>query len=198
MAKTNDRDLAIARVYGESMLDLAEERGEADALLDELAELAEALDRDPEFERFLGSPLVDAKVREQVIEKLFRGRASDLLVDALQVINRKGRLAQLAAVAQVYRAAYRERRGLIEVEVKSAVPLTDAQRGRLAEVIARRTGKRPALAESVDPRLLGGLVVRLAGEKIDASVAARLRDLAAALARRGVHEMLRGGAFVGE
>src|SRR5436305_443733 len=91
------------------------------------------------------------------------GQASDLLLDSLQVINRKGRLGQLRAIAESYRAALRDLRGWVDVRVRTAVPLDDAQRTRLQEVMAASTGKKPTLIERVDPSLIGGLVVDVGG-----------------------------------
>jgi F-type H+-transporting ATPase subunit delta len=198
MAKIDDRDLAVGRLYAEAMLALGEERGQSDALLEELQELVASLDQNPQLAHFLASPLVDEEGRTRVIEELFRGRASDLLVDSLQVINRKGRLGQIRAIAEAYRAAHRDLRGWVDAKVRTAVPLSAALRSRLADSIAAFSGKKPSLIEKIDPSLIGGMVVEVAGKKIDASVASRLRDLSAALQARATREMHSGRAYVAE
>jgi F-type H+-transporting ATPase subunit delta len=76
--------------------------------------------------------------------------------------------------------------------VTTAVPLSEAQRASLSKVFARFTGKQPELVERVDPSILGGLVVEVAGEKIDTSLAARLHDVGTDLAQRAAEE-LHGG-----
>ena len=192
MAGVDDRTLALGRVYAVPMLDLATGQGQADALHEELQELGRLLDGNPRIEEFLGSPMVDGEDRRQVLERLFRGRASDLLVDALQVVNRHGRLGYLRAIAEAYRREYRDRHGLVDARVRTAVPLDEALRGNLKEAIARFTGKQPTLAETVDPALLGGMIVEVEGNKIDGSVASRLRGLSAALERRASEEIHRG------
>ena len=198
MAKIDDRDLAVGRLYAEAMLGLAEERGQSDALLDELKELVEFLDRNPKVEHFLASQMVDEEGRARVLEDLFRGQASDLLLDSLQVINRKGRLGQLRAIAESYRIALRDLRGWVDVHVRSAVALDDAQRTRLQDVLAASTGRKPTLFERTDPSLIGGMVVEVAGKKFDASVASRLHDLSAALLARASSEIVRGTAYIAE
>ncbi|HYX23686.1 MAG TPA: F0F1 ATP synthase subunit delta, partial [Thermoanaerobaculia bacterium] len=72
MAKVDDRDLAVGRLYAEAMLALAEERGSSDALLDELKDLVEFLDHNPKVERFLASLMVDEEGRARVLADLFR------------------------------------------------------------------------------------------------------------------------------
>ena len=194
MATVNDRELAIARIYSKAMLDIAEQQGEADTLLGELQEAVKFLDRSPEFEQFLGSPLVDDEDRSRTLERAFRGRASDLLVDSLQVVNRKGRLGLLRAIAEGYRIEHGLLRGIVEAHVRTAVPLGEALRTRVRESVARYTGKQPRLIEKVDPSLIGGIVIEVEGRKIDGSVASKLRELGQALERRASEEIVRARA----
>jgi len=199
MASIDERNLGLGRLYAQGILDLAEEQGKADELLEELTALARFLEGQPELEEIFASPLVEAEARARTIEKVFRGRASDLLVDALQVINRKGRLGSLRAIAEAYRQELRDRHGLVDAVVKTAVPLTEALRERLTDSLAGFTGKKPTLIEKVDPAVIGGIVVEVAGKKIDTSVASRLKDLGAALERRASEEIHRGtAAYISE
>jgi F-type H+-transporting ATPase subunit delta len=196
MASADSRDAGVARVYARAMLDLAAAQGQEDELLGELTDLGSAIAADPELAAFLGSPLVSGAARAEVLEKVFRRRASDLLVDSLEVINSKGRLGLLPAIVEAYRGEYRELRGLVDARVITAVPLSKEQRASLAAAVAKLTGKKPELIERVDPSILGGLVVEVAGEKIDGSLSARLRDVAMHLAQRAALELHRGARLV--
>ena len=191
MAGVSVKEQSIARVYSRSMLQLAEERGEADSLLEELRGLVEYLDRNPKFETFLESPLVDDKDRAALLERAFRGKASDLLVDSLQVVNRKGRLGLLRAIAESYRSEHLVLRGMVEAHVRTVVPLTEPLRERIRAAVARHTGKTPVLIEEIDPSLIAGIVVQIGDEKIDQSLSRRLRELAANLENRATQEILR-------
>lgn len=194
MANVSDRELSLARVYSRSMLELAEQQGQAEAVLDELLELVKYLDRNPEFEQFLGSPLVEAEDRGRTLERALRGKASDLLVDSLQVVNRKGRLGLLRAIAEGYRVEFRDLRGIADAVVRTAVPLSEPMRARVRDSVARFTGKQPFLIEKVDPSLIGGIVIEVGGQKIDGSVSSRLRELGQALERRASQEIVRSRA----
>ena len=194
MANVSDQELSIARLYSRALLQLAEERSETESLLEELGGLVDYLDRNPELERFLASPLVDGEDRADLLERAFRGKASDLLVDGLQVVNRKGRLGLLRGIAEGYRIEHRELRGMVEARVRTAVPLAEPLRARVREVVARHTGKQPVLVEKVDPSLIGGIVIEVGGEKIDGSLARRLRELGENLERRATQEILRSRA----
>jgi F-type H+-transporting ATPase subunit delta len=196
MANVEEQDREVGRFYAEAILHVAEEGGQSEDLLEELNGLVEYLDKNPELEQFLASPLIEEGPRAQVIEAAFRGKASDLLVDSLLVINRKGRLSALRATALAYRKALRNLRGWMDVTVRTAVPLTDALRERLTAALAASTSRRPTLIEKVDPAVIGGLVIEVEGRKIDASVASRLHDLSEALLARASREIHSGKAYV--
>ena len=189
MANVIDKEIAVARIYSDSMLKLAEARGEADDLLAELLELSSELEKNPELEIFFSSPRIDAKAREKTLEKIFRGRASDLLVDSLQILNRKERLGLVRTMAETFRLAHEALRGRIDVHVKTAVPLGEKMRETLKEVASRHAGKEADLIETVDESILGGMIVRIGDEKFDSSVATRLKSLGAALTERASEEV---------
>ena len=196
MAGATDKELALAKVYSKSMLDLAESQGQADELLDELHALADLLDKNAQLDAFMSSPTVDVAARAQTLEKAFRGMASDLLVDSLQVLNRKGRLGLLSAVCESYRLAHAELRNIVDVHVTTAVPLSDILRGKLREVAAKFAGKAAQLVERVDESVLGGLTRRIGDQKFDTTVAMRLRQIGEAMQERASEEVHGGKAYV--
>ncbi len=189
MPKADDKEMALAQVYSRAMHDLAHARGDAATLADELDELSGLIERDAQLANFMASPLIDASDRAQALEKLFRGKASDLLADALQVINRKGRLGLLGAIAEAYHLQHQEHLGRVDVHVRSAVPLEAGLRAKLVAAIEKHSGKQPELIETVDESLIGGMVLRIADEKIDASVAREIERLRRALRQRAEHEI---------
>lgn len=192
MAGFDDQVMAVAGVYAESLYDVASESGAADALLDELTSLSELLAKDSGLADFLSSPLVDAKVRAAAIEKVFRGRASDLFVDALQVVNRKGRSALLPSIAEAYRRRVDRAANRVDVDVRSAVPLTDVLRADLQAAIKSYSGKNARLHERVDERLLAGMVVQVGDQKFDSSAASQLARLETALLDRASRQIQQG------
>lgn len=199
MAKANafdDRQLAVARVYARSLLDLAEKAGATESVQAELAGVAELASSNADLRSFFGSPVIGTEERRSAIEKVFRGRASDLVVDALQVINRKGRLGLLGAIAESYRQEDKARRGIVDVHVTTAVPISDALRTRLQKALNERSGRQANLVESVNPAIIGGLVLQVEDDKIDASVTKELSKLAGLLVERASQEILSGKSYV--
>ncbi|HEX2251900.1 MAG TPA: ATP synthase F1 subunit delta [Thermoanaerobaculia bacterium] len=192
MASFDDKARAVAQVYATAMLETADEQGAADALREELDELGALVASDRALRDYLTNPAADAGERSRVIERLFRGRTSDLLVDSLQVLNRKGRMALLAAVVAAYGESHDVLRRRVRVKVASAVPLTAAQRARLEQAVLASTGSAPSLEETVDPSLLGGMVVRIGDRKTDGSVRTKLQAMNEALLARASRQIRTG------
>jgi F-type H+-transporting ATPase subunit delta len=195
MSQIDERELAVARVYSRAMLDLAEARGRAETLLEELDELIAVLDSHPAIEEYLSRPAVALQDRRRVVEDLLRGKLSDLAVDSLQVICGKERLGLLRSITEAYRLDLEELRGEVEVHVQTAVPLTDRLRDELRATAAGISGKQVQLIETVNESLIAGLVLRIGDEKVDASAAKQLRQLSTQLQERASQEIQSGRAF---
>ena len=167
------------------MLRIAEERGEGDQLLEELDQLVSLLQsHEEDFEGFR-SPLTNPKRRRQSIEKLLRGKVSDLLVDSFQVANNKNRVGLLPGIAKAYREQLDELRQRAVVRVETAVPLTDELRAQMVMRTERFTGKQVLFEEKVNPDLIAGVVVKIGDERLDTSAAKELRLLKRRLMKKG-------------
>jgi F-type H+-transporting ATPase subunit delta len=196
MGTHSGNEFAIGKVYAASLFALSEEQGISQAVRDELKELAAFIEGNKDFASFLSSPTVDLDARKKAIEKAFRGRLSDIVVDVLQVMNRGNRMVLVGSLAEAFAVIYEERAGGVEVEVQTAVPLSGAARERLHLVIAKKTRKKPKFKESVDESLLGGLVVRVGDDKLDASVARKLSELSVKMLDRASREIYSGREYI--
>jgi len=196
MANVSDVEVTIARAYSRAMLNLAESRGQADALLAELTELVSYLDRQPDLDALFTSPMVDPAHRKKAIERIFRGKAGDLMVDTLQILNRKERLGLIRAVVEAYRLALEGLRNQVDVHVRTAVPLPGKLRKRLHEVASRYAGKDAQLVETVDESLIGGIVLQIGDQKFDASIASGITRLQGALSERASREIHSKKAYI--
>jgi F-type H+-transporting ATPase subunit delta len=176
----------IARVYAEALLSAAEDAGQVDAIGAELDALVrDVLQADSGVEAYLASPAVGRRTKTEALERAFAGRTSPLVHNLLGVLNHNGRLGLVRSIAAVYRDLLDQRAGRVRVKVASAVPLTDDQRARLTATLSARLKKTPVLSVSVDPDLLGGLVVRVGDQVFDTSVRTRLDTLRSHLMEQG-------------
>lgn len=194
MSRVDEGSLAVGRVWARSLLQLASAEGREEEVLAELAAVAGAVTADENTVDFFASPLVDPESRRNALEGAFRGQLSELVVDTLQVMNRKGRLGLVTAVAEAYREELDAAAGRVEARVVSAVPLSESTRASLAAAASRWTGKAVRMREEVDPGILGGLILEVGDQKIDTSVANAVDSVRDDLLARTETEM-RGERF---
>lgn len=194
---TNANIDAVARVYAQSLMELAEAAGGEDKVAEigeEMQGLLEIIRSDVSIAEFLRSPIVKRSSRGDSLRKMLDGRISDLLLRFLLVLNDKGRLGRLTDVAAAFDELLNERFGRIEVDVYTVDGrLDDAQMGLLAEKVRTRLGKEPVFHQYSDASLIGGLVLRVGDQLIDGSVRGRLRGLRESLLDRGSTAIRAGG-----
>lgn len=191
MPGVDDTAIAIARVYAEALLESAESEGKGDDLLGEMSQLLALLEKDKDFAGLLYSPAVDDDARRVVLEKL-RGKMSDRLLNALQVLNNKGRITLLPQVCEEYRLGLEKRRGEVDVHVTTAYPVPKRLRSRLETVLASLSGRRTRIIEQVDESMLGGMVVQIEDGKFDVTVSRQLKQLHDDLVERASREIHSG------
>ncbi len=178
----------VAHVYAEALLKAADKK--ADELAEELKELLQvACQKEQNLYPFLASSTITTKAKTDFLEKHLRGKASDTLVNFLQVLNNHGRLDILHAIAESYQTQLNEKKKRVPVLVRSAVPLEDGQRQALKKQITDLFQVEPLLEEKVEPELLGGFVVRVGDWQFDGTVQARLNQIKNQLLERSSHEI---------
>lgn len=180
----------VAAVYARALLGAAEKAAHTEETLEELDLLVEeVLDPFPQFEAVLVSDVIAAVEKLGILDRTLKGRIGNLLLNFLKVTARHGRLGLLRAIRQAAHRLYDELRGRVAVQVATAAPLEDGLAGRLVERLREMTGGEPQLSQTVDPDLIGGVVLRIGDTLYDGSVAARLKQLRAQMIQRSVHEI---------
>jgi F-type H+-transporting ATPase subunit delta len=183
----------VAAVYAEALLDVAEERGQADEIGQELkAVVGEVFAKSPEIERALASPVVHRNAKEKLIDDAFKGNVSELMFNFLHVLNSKDRLSLVRHVAAAYRDLLDQRAKRLRVRVRSAVPLSESQSERLRQEIAQATGLEPVISTRIDPELLGGMIVQIGDQVFDSSVRTRIEAIRNQLLARSSYEIQTG------
>ena len=173
---------SLAGRYASALFDLARDERQIDAVGRSLELLSQALVDSRDFAELVSSPLID---REQA-GKAFAGVAQQLAVDPvtanfLGVLARNGRKNQLQNVIRAFRRLASEHRGETTAEVVTARPLKDDQIAALKAQLRSRAGRDVAIETRVDPEILGGIVVKMGSQMIDASIRTKLNRLAEAM-----------------
>jgi F-type H+-transporting ATPase subunit delta len=168
--------------YAIALFELARDAKSIDTVEASLASVRDALAQSDDFRSLTTSPLVARGAAVKAVLAV----ADTLGVDAttknfLGVLAENRRLGQLPAIIRAFRTLAARHRGEATAEVTSAHPLTDDQVGELKQQLRQRMGRDVSVDLSVDPELLGGLVVRIGSQMIDSSIRTRLNTLAHAM-----------------
>jgi F-type H+-transporting ATPase subunit delta len=167
----------VAYRYARSLMQLARERGELEAAREDMFLVAETCANSRELRQLLKSPVLKADRKIKVVGRVFGGKVGHMTKRFIDILVRKGREGMLPEVAQAFQAAYRNEQHILLAEVKSAVPLNGTARAQVKKMAEERhPGKTITLVETVDPSLIGGVIVRIGDEQIDGSVSRRLSD----------------------
>ena len=170
---------SLAGRYASALFGLARDEKQIDSVSRSLDTLKRALVDSRELAQLISSPLVD----RDGAGRAFGAISDELGLDPitakfLQVLARNGRKGQLEQVIRLFRRLAAEHRGETSAEVISAHPLSDDQIARLKSQLKARAGRDVAIDASTDPAILGGLIVKLGSEMIDASLKTKLNRLA--------------------
>lgn len=168
--------------YATALFDLAEQDRSIDTVETSLAKVRAALDQSDDFQALTTSPIVS----RDAAAKAVLATADELGVDAttrnfLGVLAQNRRLGELPAIIRAFRLLAARHRGEVSAEVTSAHPLDEEQVAALKQSLRQRIGRDVSVELSVDPALLGGLVVRVGSQMIDSSIRTRLNALASAM-----------------
>jgi F-type H+-transporting ATPase subunit delta len=164
--------------YANALADIALEQGAAEPSAKQLENFGEAYAQSAELRAFLASPAVSVEAKHGVLEKILkRLGASKIIRNFLFVIADHRRTHLIPEIIATFQQVIRQRQGVAEAAVSSAVELTAAQKKELAATLAKLTGKKIEPKYSIDPALLGGAVVRIGDTIYDGSVRSRLNEM---------------------
>lgn len=163
--------------YAAALYSVANAEGQLDAVGDELFSVARAVEENDELRDSLGDPRVPAARRQQIVEDLLGGRASDVTIGLVSMVVAAGRARELPAIVDAVLQVSATEQGRQVAEIRSAIDLTDDQRTRLATALKTATGRDVDVRVTVDPSIEGGIIARVGDTVIDGSVRHRLGRL---------------------
>jgi F-type H+-transporting ATPase subunit delta len=175
--------MADARItsYADALLSVARAEGAVDQVTDQLVQVSQAFQANDDLRRILTDPGIPATTRQQVVEDVLSGSAHPVTTALASMIVGAGRAAELPEIVHALAEHAARDKGRTLAEVRTAVPLSEDQRGRLAEALGKAVGSPVELKVVIDPSVLGGVVAQIGDTVIDGSVRSRLNQVRGAL-----------------
>lgn len=186
VADTSQPLSGVAERYASSLFELALEAGKADAVGAALNGFQTLIDESADLKRLVLSPVFSAEDQTKAIAAIVEKAGFDGLVsNFLKVVAANRRLFALPGIIKAYGQIAARHRGEITADVTSAHALSAEQESELKAALKSVTGKDVALAVTVDPSILGGLIVKVGSRQIDTSLRTKLSTLKLALKEVG-------------
>ncbi|HZN12969.1 MAG TPA: ATP synthase F1 subunit delta [Acidimicrobiales bacterium] len=167
--------------YADALFEVARAEGSLGRVEDELFSVARTIETNDALRNALTDEYVPVDRRQGIVEDLLGGRASATTTSLVSFVVGSGRARDLPKIIDRLVEKAAESRAEEVGEVRTAYPLDDDQRERLAAALSKHTGKKVSLKVVVDPSILGGVVAQVGDTVIDGSVRRRLEQLKEAL-----------------
>ena len=148
---------------------------------EELVDLARALEDVPELSALLQNPEIESHMKADVLDKVLGG-ADELVRNFVRLVVEKGRGGEIRDIAAEFDALVAAEEGVLDVELTTAHELSDADFDRIRTDIEQKSGRKVQASRTVDPDLIGGIVLQAGSMRLDASVRGRLERLRQQLA----------------
>jgi F-type H+-transporting ATPase subunit delta len=168
-------------MYARALFEAAQQAGRLEAVSEDLAVLAGAVDEVPELRAFLRNPQIEPAGKARVLEEI-AADADELVRNFVRLAAEKGRAGELPEMSAELEALVARSQNRLAVELTTAHELSEDEAGAIVEAIERASGREVEATRTVDPSLIGGIVLQIGSHRADGSIRGRLERLRQELA----------------
>lgn len=163
--------------YAKALFDLTLEQNIQDQALQDMILILNVYKENRELRLFLDSPIINPEKKVAILQDVFGKNVSETVIGFITILVRKRRETALDDIALEYIHFYKEYRKIKEVVLRSATPVDEATKARMAEIIKKRIGYTAEFIEEIDPSLIGGFVLKMDDMTLDSTISHELKRL---------------------
>lgn len=174
----------VSKTYGAALFSLSSEKGNLDAMMEEVKTVRKALKENQDFMKILNHPKISKEDKTSMVETIFKNRVSDDLVGLMLLIVEKGRHNDLDSVFEYFLEEVKKIRNIGVASVTSAIVLTEGQKKQIeARLLETTDYVSLEMNYGVDESLIGGLVIRIGDRVVDSSIRTKINTMAKELSK---------------
>ena len=170
-------DSLITVRYVKALYQLAEDNGEQNKVKEDIGSLLKCIVELPEFNDFLNNPLLKTTQKIKLIDELFKNKIQDLTLRFLHLLIENRREVHLFNMCHYYNSYYRKKTGIEEASITTANKLSAEHKKEILDFITKKFKIKIELKEEVNPAIIGGFVLRIEDQQINASLEAQLNKI---------------------
>ncbi len=171
-------ELRVASRYVKSLLDLAVEKGQLEAVHEDMLLFSKVCKENHDFGLMLKSPVIRHEKKRDILEKIFSGKMNKLTLAIIDIVTRKNREPLLEAIAAEFHNAYNKQKGIGRASITTTIPMDKSLRGEIETIVKKLSDKKAVeIDEKVDQELIGGFILNVGDLQVDASIRSKLNAL---------------------
>jgi len=179
--------MIVASRYAKSLLDLAVEKGQLDAVYADMLQVKQVSEASKDFVNFLNSPIIKSDKKISVLKAVFEGKLSAITSGFLTIVTSKRREAMIPEMATAFIEQYRTHKNILTAVVTSANGLDAATKQKVLELVKSQLNGEIELVEKKDSALIGGFILKIGDKQLDKSVARQLSNLKKELTNKALN-----------
>ncbi|MCK6639719.1 MAG: ATP synthase F1 subunit delta [Bacteroidia bacterium] len=172
------RESRVSHRYAKSLLDLALEKGQLEQVHEDMRLILTTVQENRELSVMLRSPVIKTDKKQDILKAIFGGKIGVIPTEFVDIITRKRREGELEAIAEAFITQYRRHKQILTAVITTASGLDDKLRAQVLEIVKQSAGgKAVELVEKTDKALMGGFILRVGDNQVDASILRQVRNL---------------------
>lgn len=177
MARTDIKELDLIKGYAQAILSLAQGEGLLDQVEQELTQFKEVLEKNAPLQEFLKDPMVTSDGKQKAVAEILEREISTISLHQITLAIAQGRGGLLLKVVEEFFRLAAASRRKVTAEVTTAIPLSEETAKKMESTLSELMGEAVFLKTSVDPSILGGMLVRIGERIINGSIRSQLHRL---------------------
>ncbi len=170
-------EIQVASRYAKSLIDLAGEQSSVEEVKGDIELFLETCRENPELQAILKNPIISLDKKANILDGLFSGKVHEMILSFFKIVIRKGRAEILFATAKEFITQYNVIKNVVKATVTSASPLSKENISQIEDVVKQSTQGEVILTSIVDPKLIGGFILKVGDKQFDTSIPSKLNKL---------------------
>ena len=168
---------AVAIRYARSLIQIANEKGAVDNVYADMRMVLAGVKKLRDLHLLLISPVIKTDKKIQVFKEIFSGQLTQITEEFIILLAKKRREAYLEKIAEEFISQYKEQMHIVTAIVTTAIPLDEAARNSVKEILKKHYKSEVEIVEKVDPKLIGGFIITIGNKQVDMSIQHQLGEL---------------------
>jgi len=169
--------MIVASRYAKSLLDLAVEKGQLEAVYADMLQVKEVCENSREFVTFLNSPIINSDKKIATMKAVFDGKFNAITSGFLTIVASKRRESVIPEMAARFIEQYRTHKRIITAVITSAKGLDAVTRQKALDLVKSQLNGEVELVEKVDANIIGGFILKIGDKQLDKSIARQLFNM---------------------